>query len=519
MRFAVAVCLLFLSSFLRSSSAQSCNIDPYDRTDCKQSSEAACLQAGCCWNPTWSNGPAWCYNKGQASALPEGNTYVHLFEWSWKDIALECENFLGPNGFNAVQISPPQEHRIIYSNGERPWWERYQPVSYTLVSRSGNRAELADMIKRCNAVGVNVFADAVVNHMSGLLGQGQKETGTAGSTFSYYDYPSFKYNDFHHYPDYQGQGNCGINSADYKSNAFRVQHCDLSGLTDLDTGSAYVQSTIAAYLNDLVSLGVKGFRIDAAKHMSVEDLGNILKKVNNNTFIYQEVIDLGEEAVKYEDYLHLGSLCEFLYGSRLTSTFRSGKLASLNSWGEGWGLIKSNKAMSFLENHDNERGHGAGGDILMHEDGQLYVLANYFMLAHPYGYAQVMSSYRLRNTDHGPPSQAVWQNGRNTCFDSGSQWVCQHRWSGITSMVKFRAATRGEQVTNWWSNGGNQIAFGRGSKGFIVINRESFSLSTRLQTSMAPGVYCDVIKACATNVTVDASGYIQVNLPDRKSVV
>jgi alpha-amylase len=266
-----------------------------------------------------------------------------------------------------VQISPPQEHRVIYSNGERPWWERYQPVSYKLVSRSGTREELADMIKRCNAVGVEIYADAVINHMSGLLGQvflfffslssasfitshliclllpispathspnpfhhrpqGQKETGTAGSTFSYYEYPSFKYNDFHHFPDNGGQGNCGIQSSDYQNNAWRVQHCDLSGLTDLDTGSSYVQSTITAYLKDLISLGVKGFRIDAAKHMTVEDLGNILKNLNGS-LIYQEVIDLGNEAVKYEDYLHLGSLCEFLYGSRLTSTFRTGKLSS-----------------------------------------------------------------------------------------------------------------------------------------------------------------------------------------------
>lgn len=29
---------------------------------------------------------------------------VHLFEWKWKDIALECERFLGPKGFAGVQV-------------------------------------------------------------------------------------------------------------------------------------------------------------------------------------------------------------------------------------------------------------------------------------------------------------------------------------------------------------------------------------------------------------------------------
>ena len=53
--------------------------------------------------------------------------FVHLFEWTWPDIAEECEHFLGPSGYAAVQISPPNEHRVLLG---RPWYERYQPVSY-----------------------------------------------------------------------------------------------------------------------------------------------------------------------------------------------------------------------------------------------------------------------------------------------------------------------------------------------------------------------------------------------------
>ena len=33
------------------------------------------------------------------------DVFVHLFEWKWTDIAQECENFLGDNGFCAVQVS------------------------------------------------------------------------------------------------------------------------------------------------------------------------------------------------------------------------------------------------------------------------------------------------------------------------------------------------------------------------------------------------------------------------------
>ena len=38
---------------------------------------------------------------------------VHLFEWKWRDIANECETFLGPSGFGGVQVSPPTENTVI----------------------------------------------------------------------------------------------------------------------------------------------------------------------------------------------------------------------------------------------------------------------------------------------------------------------------------------------------------------------------------------------------------------------
>lgn len=36
--------------------------------------------------------------------LDNRTTIVHLFEWTWKDIARECEDFLGPQGYGGVQV-------------------------------------------------------------------------------------------------------------------------------------------------------------------------------------------------------------------------------------------------------------------------------------------------------------------------------------------------------------------------------------------------------------------------------
>ena len=51
-----------------------------------------------------------------------------------------------------------------------------------------------------------------------------------------------------------------------------MQYCDLEGLPDLCTGCDKVQQTLGGYLKALSSLGVGGFRIDAAKHQEAGEL-------------------------------------------------------------------------------------------------------------------------------------------------------------------------------------------------------------------------------------------------------
>ena len=46
---------------------------------------------------------------------------------------------------------------------------------------------------------------------------------------------------------------------------------------------------------------------------------------------------------------------------------------TINIAGEGWGMLAGGNAVVFTDNHDNQRGHGAGGDmILTFRDSRLY---------------------------------------------------------------------------------------------------------------------------------------------------
>jgi alpha-amylase len=95
---------------------------------------------------------------------------VQLFEWTYDSVAAECPT-LATTGYKYVQVSPAAEH-IAGSQ----WWTSYQRVSAQLVSKHGNRDQLASMIATCSNVGVGVIVDVVLNHMS--AGNG---TGVAGS--------------------------------------------------------------------------------------------------------------------------------------------------------------------------------------------------------------------------------------------------------------------------------------------------------------------------------------------------
>lgn len=433
-------------------------------------------------------------------ANAEPTTFVHLFEWNWQDIAQECEQHLGPKGYAAVQVSPPNEH----IQGDQ-WWTRYQPVSYQLESRGGNRAQFIDMVNRCKAEGVEIYVDAVINHMASGSG-----TGTAGSTYGNKNFPNYGPQDFH--------GTCAISNY---SNRWQVQNCELVGLADLNTSSTYVQETLAGYLNDLTNIGVAGFRFDASKHMAVEDIQGVLSKVNSSPLIFQEVIDQGGEAISASEYTGVGLVTEFKYTTQLGNTFKNGKLAWLSNFGEAWGFMPSSSAVVFVDNHDNQRGHGGGGNVITYEDGRLYDLANVFMLAYPYGYPKVMSSYDYHgDTDRGAPTVSVHNNGNVECF--GDNWQCEHRWSYISGAVDFRNNTTDNwSTTDWWDNGNNQIAFGRGNSGYVAINKEDSNLTTTLSTQMAPGIYCNVLKSelsadeksCnGETITVNNDGTISANV-------
>ncbi|XP_782889.4 alpha-amylase 4N [Strongylocentrotus purpuratus] len=464
---------------------------------------------------------AWAASSGYGkSNFKNGRSViVHLFEWTWNDIAKECERFLGPYGFAGVQISPPSKQNKV-TNPWRPWYERYQPMSYELTSRSGDEADFRDMVERCRKVDVLIYVDAVINHM-------------AAKSYEFSEVP-YSRNDFN-----VPRGYCSTSNGQVGNNyhdADIVRNCDLVGLNDILFGSKtsyYADKKVASYMNKMIDMGVAGFRIDAAKHMWPGDLKNIFGRLHtvdgSKPYIYQEVIDRnpGAEAVRASEYVGFADVTEFIYCDKIVGIGTGDNKAKyFKNFGEDWGMMDSRDAFVFVDNHDNQRSHGGGGDILTYKDSTPYKKALAFGMAWNYGIFRVMSSFYFDDPDSSPPAHSDGSikspiiNSDGTC-DNG--WVCEHRWRQIKNMACFRNAAGSNPVENWYDNGDNFIAFSRGNRAFFAINNQSYRVTSTLQTGLPAGEYCDVISGDPTNsgcagtkISVNSQGKASISIHSGK---
>lgn len=444
-----------------------------------------------------------------SSAGASRTVFVQLFEWPWQDVARECEENLGPNGYAAVQVSPPQEH-LRWTNS--PWWERYQVISYDIISRSGNEKQFGKMIRRCKKAGVDVYVDVIVNHMAGM-GEG---VGFNQTTFSHYSYPGiYSYNDFHH---------CGRNgSDDIKdfNDLYELQFCELVNLADLKTESDRVRSRIAEYLNHLIDLGASGFRVDAAKHIPAKDIAGIVKKLKKPVYILQELITSGGDPIRVSDYTKVGDVTAYAYPYMIGQIFKDknfGFIPEMTKY-----MPDSVDSVVLIDNHDLERSSDRSMLLSAQYDGIEFDLAQIFMLTYPFGYPQLYSSYKFSHYDEGPPVGSdlftlpiLDKEGK--CV---GPWLCEHKRSYINNLVKFRNNSDKEfYVKNWWSNNIDQMAFSRGQSGFVAINNSDFPLQKKFQTGLKRGMFCNLVQVSSCeSFFVDENGYSEIYLAPKSAIV
>ena len=472
------------------------------------------------------------------------------FQQSWKTIGDECTKTYGPEGVKYVQVSPPQE-----SIQGTQWWTVYQPVSYKLDSRFGTEDEFKTMISQCDAAGVQIVADMVLNHTTGHdVSWVDDQYGVAGTEYngSYGRYPGigiYQYEESgnnHQYGLPSGdfhtcKSNVSDNISDY-TNADEVWNCRLSTMWDINTGSDRVQNIQAEYLAHLWEDGVRGFRIDSAKHMDPNDIASIKRKfmtkagiTDERSFPWsQEVIYHNGESEKFapERYEKNGQVTEFSYAYSLLKDF-NGSITNLKNITSDL-LDDADNATVFVSNWDTAR----GSETLKPVSGARYELANAFMLGYDYGHPKILSDYAFNestqyddgvkdSTDTTVPKISmddVCSTQKDPTQMEYGDWNCQQRWTSIRGMIKFHNAVNGTSVSNWQESGSNDIAFERvdangKSKGLLALNNTLQEHDVDYTTSLPDGEYCNVYasRTCSQTVTV-SGGHAKATIGKRSAI-
>mmetsp|Transcript_4813 Transcript_4813/g.7636 ORF Transcript_4813/g.7636 Transcript_4813/m.7636 type:complete len:633 (-) Transcript_4813:244-2142(-) len=348
------------------------------------------------------------YRNGQKGAI------VEMFGWPDSDVEQECE-FLSKAGYLGAKLFPHQEQLMSYepfNNVLNPWYFMYQPVSYRLEGRMGSRRQLRALIDTCRSKGVRMYADAVINHMTGggndmgnhrnpqqqCVTWGNKSSSLIGeggpSPFYTQDF-IFEVNKATKQPASQEFPAAAYGPTDFHCERALNSWTDpldlnagwLTGLTDLNTEKEHVQERIAAYLTDLISVGFSGFRIDAAKHIKPDDLVQIFSKLRRNLggslpddFITWWEVLLGGEG----DLLMCNGDSGYNYGSYIEDAFKSAGFSAddinkIKIWNSGYpketekGLINcdqnSAKIRSVIQNDDADQQNPGSSSRDMGDDG------------------------------------------------------------------------------------------------------------------------------------------------------
>jgi len=462
---------------------------------------------------------------------------MQMFEWNWVSLKSECTNTLGPEGIDWILVSPPQES----INGDA-WWVNYQPVSYKIENHLGTRAQFSDMVNACNAAGVAVIVDAVINHMANGGGLSQ---GTAGTEFSAYNYPGpgFTNADFHASmspsdPNYCNHG-IDFGAASTGPDDHNYTRCELLGLNDLATEKPTVRATIDAYLNDLIDLGVAGFRIDAARHIGITDLTAIQNGLHQTTaglapfWVSENTGDSSENV----PFAQTGQVFGWSWVSDMVSYFGGAGDLSGAMWVNGTyaALNGSDKTVTMVSNHDTER----NGSALTYQDGagKKYLQASIYTVVNQYGLPMLYTGYAFSSGDAGPATSGGYvanvQCGGSapSAYYPDGKYICMDRWTAIKGAIAWKdavgtaAATIKKGQLGTWSYKYNTFSYKRGAGSFIVFNGGSLPVkNAKIATGLPKGTYCDYItggtkplkakKTCAgTKVVVDAKGVAVMNIP------
>lgn len=417
-------------------------------------------------------------------------TIMHAWSWSFPEIARNMKN-IADAGFTMVQTSPVQECFFPEGSGKKifdenvtegNWYYYYQPTNWKIGNPIvGTREQMVAMMDSAAKYNVDVIVDVLPNHTAFDIDAVADE---------FYEAVGGRDKMFH--------TNGLMPIRDYND---RVQ-CTLlamGNLPDVNTENPDFQKYYLEFVNDLLGLGVKGFRYDTAKHIGVHSdpvdteagvkendfwdvvtgrksvKGVHLAVPSDSLFIYGEVLQ--DRTVPEKEYAEYMGQTASSYGHVLREMLedRSAKGHDILNWHHS---AAPEYLTTWVESHDTYANAHESAHLT---DDQIRT-AWVFLTARQNGVPLFFSR----------PAGSTRTNyyGNNVLGAMGNE---EFMHPEVAAVNKFRQAMNGEKEDIQMNDNGAVLLVNRGKKGAALINLSTVAQKVTLPTGLPNGTYKDVV--------------------------
>ncbi|MCM1290621.1 MAG: alpha-amylase family glycosyl hydrolase [Prevotella sp.] len=417
-------------------------------------------------------------------------TILHVWSWNFPAIAKNMKQ-IADAGFTMIQTSPVQacfnpeggSKKLFDETGKEGfWYYYYQPTDWKIGNQIvGSRDEMKAMMDSAARYNINVIVDVLPNHtafdIDAVSDDFYKAVGGRDKMFHTDGLNPIR--------DYNDRYQCTLEAS--------------GALPDVNTENPDFQKYYMEYVNDLLSLGVKGFRYDTAKHIGVHsdpvdkeagvvendfwDVATGRKSVKgvklavpyDELFVYGEILqDKNVPEAEYADYM--GQTASS-YGHVLREVLekRSAKGVDLKSW---YHSAAPEYLTTWVESHDTYCNAHESASLTDNQIRTGWV----FLTARQNGVPLFFS----RPAGSSPGN--VW--GDNIMGAAGND---SYFHPEVVAVNNFRTAMKGQKEDIQVSDDGTVLLVNRGNRGAALVNISTHAAKVDLPTGLPNGTYRDVV--------------------------
>ena len=205
---------------------------------------------------------------------------LHLFQWRINDIIPELKTIKN-QGFDAIQISPIQGTK----DSGMEWWKLYQPINLKIGNEQiGSRKDLINLIQEARKYNIRIIVDIVLRHVAGdEIHPLKPHRNVDPELLQYLAEP--------------------IEAVNIDSDRWQcTRRC--TGMPMLDYDNVKLRKLYRRFLDELVFIGVDGFRLDQLKHYALPEEGGKALELFSRYNMYGEAINCSKELLnKYSKYM------------------------------------------------------------------------------------------------------------------------------------------------------------------------------------------------------------------------